>query len=132
MVAITDEAIKSGSSISRAETVQDLCMGEIEVCALRNVDLEIYEREFVVLLGPSGSGKSTLLNTLGGLDPPTSGYATWREHNLVTADEAELARYRREHVGFVFKFCGLIPSLLRQLVEKIAFTSFYHWRDACY
>ena len=86
-------------------------MGEIEVRALRDVDLDIYEGEFVVLLGPSGSGKSTLLNILGGLDAPTSGKARWREHNLVGADEAELTRYRREHVGFVFQFYNLIPSL---------------------
>jgi putative ABC transport system ATP-binding protein len=86
-------------------------VGEIEVRALRDVDLNIYEREFVVLLGPSGSGKSTLLNILGGLDAPTSGEAHWREHNLVGASEAELTRYRREHVGFVFQFYNLIPSL---------------------
>ena len=65
-------------------------VGEVEVRALRDVDLDIYEREFVVLLGPSGSGKSTLLNILGGLDAPTSGEARWREHNLVGAGEAEL------------------------------------------
>lgn len=86
-------------------------MGEVEVRALRDVDLDIYEGEFVVLLGPSGSGKSTLLNILGGLDAPTSGEAFWRDHNLVGADDAELTRYRREHVGFVFQFYNLIPSL---------------------
>ena len=64
-----------------------------------------------MLLGPSGSGKSTLLNILGGLDAPTSGEARWREHNLVGASEAELTTYRREHVGFVFQFYNLIPSL---------------------
>ena len=86
-------------------------MGEVEVRALSNLDLEIREGEFIVLLGPSGSGKSTLLNILGGLDTPTAGEAFWRDHNLVTADEAELTRYRREHVGFVFQFYNLIPSL---------------------
>jgi putative ABC transport system ATP-binding protein len=86
-------------------------MGEVDVQALREVDLEIYEGEFVVLLGPSGSGKSTLLNILGGLDVPTGGEAWWRDHNLVTADEAALTAYRREHVGFVFQFYNLIPSL---------------------
>jgi putative ABC transport system ATP-binding protein len=86
-------------------------MGEVEVLALRALDLEIYEGEFVVLLGPSGSGKSTLLNILGGLDVPTSGEASWRDHDLATADEAALTRYRREHVGFVFQFYNLIPSL---------------------
>jgi putative ABC transport system ATP-binding protein len=86
-------------------------MGEVEVHALRSIDLDIFEREFVVLLGPSGSGKSTLLNILGGLDVPTSGEARWRDHNLIGADDAELTRYRREHVGFVFQFYNLIPSL---------------------
>jgi putative ABC transport system ATP-binding protein len=85
--------------------------GEVEVRALRDVDLEIFEGEFVVMLGPSGSGKSTLLNILGGLDAPTSGEAQWRDHKLVGASEAELTRYRREHVGFVFQFYNLIPSL---------------------
>jgi putative ABC transport system ATP-binding protein len=86
-------------------------MGEVEVHALRGVDLDIYASEFVVLLGPSGSGKSTLLNILGGLDTPTSGSARWRDHDLGHASEAELTRYRREHVGFVFQFYNLIPSL---------------------
>jgi putative ABC transport system ATP-binding protein len=86
-------------------------MGEVEVHALRGVDLDIYASEFVVLLGPSGSGKSTLLNILGGLDTPTGGTARWRDHELSAASEAELTRYRREHVGFVFQFYNLIPSL---------------------
>ena len=72
-------------------------MGDVDVHALRDVDLDIFEGEFVVLLGPSGSGKSTLLNILGGLDSPTSGEAHWRDHDLVDADDAELTRYRREH-----------------------------------
>ena len=92
--------------------------GEIVVHALRDVDLDIYEGEFVVMLGPSGSGKSTLLNILGGLDAPTSGEARWREHNLVGAGDAELTRYRREHVGFVFQFYNLIPSLTA--IENVA------------
>ena len=86
-------------------------MGEIEVRALRDVDLDIYEGEFVVLLGASGSGKSTLLNILGGLDRPSSGKAAWRDHDLATADEETLTEFRREHVGFVFQFYNLIPSL---------------------
>jgi putative ABC transport system ATP-binding protein len=93
-------------------------MGEVQVHALRDVNLDIYEGEFVVLLGPSGSGKSTLLNILGGLDAPTSGEARWREHNLVGADDAELTRYRREHVGFIFQFYNLIPSLT--VLENVA------------
>jgi len=86
-------------------------MGEVEVHALRGVDLDLYEGEFVVLLGPSGSGKSTLLNILGGLDIPSSGRITFREHDLSAASSADLTRYRREHVGFVFQFYNLIPSL---------------------
>lgn len=86
-------------------------MGEVEVHALRDIDFDVFEGEFIVLLGPSGSGKSTLLNILGGLDTPSGGEAAWKDHNLVTADEAELTRYRREHVGFVFQFYNLIPSL---------------------
>ena len=93
-------------------------MGEVAVHALREIDLDIYEREFVVLLGPSGSGKSTLLNILGGLDAPSSGQAMWREHDLVNASDVELTRYRREHVGFVFQFYNLIPSLT--VLENVA------------
>jgi len=86
-------------------------MGESAVHALRGVDLEIGAGEFIVLLGPSGSGKSTLLNILGGLDTPTTGDVRFLEHRLTGAGEAELTRYRREHVGFVFQFYNLIPSL---------------------
>jgi putative ABC transport system ATP-binding protein len=86
-------------------------MGEVEVHALRGVDLELYEREFIVLLGPSGSGKSTLLNILGGLDVPTSGQVVYRDQDLTAADDGALTRYRRQHVGFVFQFYNLIPSL---------------------
>ncbi|MCA3596373.1 MAG: ABC transporter ATP-binding protein [Methylobacterium sp.] len=85
--------------------------GPNAVHALRDVDLDISEGEFIVLLGPSGSGKSTLLNILGGLDAPTSGKARFREHELTGATEAELTAYRREHVSFVFQFYNLIPSL---------------------
>ena len=86
-------------------------VGSVEIAALRNLDLDICEGEFVVLLGPSGSGKSTLLNILGGLDSATSGAAAWRDHNLVAATDAELTLYRRDHVGFVFQSYNLIPSL---------------------
>jgi len=85
--------------------------GEVEVRALSGVDLDIRRGEFIVLLGPSGSGKSTLLNILGGLDIPTTGEVRFGEHRLDGASEAELTRYRREHVGFVFQFYNLIPSL---------------------
>jgi putative ABC transport system ATP-binding protein len=86
-------------------------MGEVEVHALRGVDLELYPGEFVVLLGASGSGKSTLLNILGGLDAPTSGTVECRGHALTGAGDSALTRFRREHVGFVFQFYNLIPSL---------------------
>jgi putative ABC transport system ATP-binding protein len=86
-------------------------MGEVEVHALRGVDLEVAAGELIVLLGASGSGKSTLLNILGGLDTPTAGEVRFEDHDLTAADETELTRYRREHVGFVFQFYNLIPSL---------------------
>jgi putative ABC transport system ATP-binding protein len=86
-------------------------VGEVDVFALRDVDLDLYQGEFVVLLGPSGSGKSTLLNILGGLDVPTGGTVRFLEHDLTVGDEKELTRFRREHVGFVFQFYNLIPSL---------------------
>jgi putative ABC transport system ATP-binding protein len=86
-------------------------MGEVDVYALREVDLDLFAGEFVVLLGPSGSGKSTLLNILGGLDVPTTGTVRFLDHDLTAGDERELTRFRREHVGFVFQFYNLIPSL---------------------
>jgi putative ABC transport system ATP-binding protein len=86
-------------------------MGEVTVEALRGVDFDLAAGELVVLLGPSGSGKSTLLNILGGLDVPTSGTVVYQEHDLTTAGEALLTEYRRTHVGFVFQFYNLIPSL---------------------
>ncbi|HNQ03608.1 MAG TPA: ABC transporter ATP-binding protein [Thiobacillaceae bacterium] len=86
-------------------------MGEVEVQALRGIDLELRRGELVVLLGPSGSGKSTLLNILGGLDTPTAGEVSYLERNLSTASETELTLFRRDHVGFVFQFYNLIPSL---------------------
>jgi putative ABC transport system ATP-binding protein len=95
-------------------------MGEVDVHALRGVDLDLFESEFVVILGPSGSGKSTLLNILGGLDIPTSGTVRYRDHDLTAADERGLTLYRREHVGFVFQFYNLIPSLTaRENVELV-------------
>jgi putative ABC transport system ATP-binding protein len=99
-------------------------MGQVEVHALRGVDLELYEGECVVLLGPSGSGKSTLLNILGGLDVPSAGCVHFRDHDLTQYDDTALTRYRRDHVGFVFQFYNLIPSLTARenvaLVAEIA------------
>jgi putative ABC transport system ATP-binding protein len=95
-------------------------LGEIEIAALDGVDLELERGEFIVLLGPSGSGKSTLLNILGGLDVPTSGTVRFLDHDLASDDDASLTRYRREHVGFVFQFYNLIPSLTaRENVELV-------------
>jgi putative ABC transport system ATP-binding protein len=99
-------------------------MGEVDVQALRGVDVDLYEGEFVVILGPSGSGKSTLVNILGGLDVPSAGVVHYKDHDLTKADERALTRYRREHVGFVFQFYNLIPSLTARenvaLVTEIA------------
>src|SRR5690242_1923462 len=99
-------------------------MGEVQVHALRAVDLDLYRGELVVILGPSGSGKSTLLNILGGLDVPTSGTVHFFDHELTAARDRELTRFRREHVGFVFQFYNLIPSLTARenvaLVTEIA------------
>ena len=86
-------------------------VGDQQVHALRGVTLELFAGELIVLLGPSGSGKSTLLNILGGLDSPSTGVAYYLDHDLASRDDASLTRYRREHVGFVFQFYNLIPSL---------------------
>jgi putative ABC transport system ATP-binding protein len=86
-------------------------MGEVDVHALRGIDLDLAESEFVVLLGPSGSGKSTLLNILGGLDVPSGGKVVYRGRDLTAADEPDLTDYRRNHIGFVFQFYNLIASL---------------------
>jgi putative ABC transport system ATP-binding protein len=98
--------------------------GDLQVQALRGIDLELTEGELVVLLGPSGSGKSTLLNLLGGLDTATSGQIHFKDHELTGSRERELTRYRREHVGFVFQFYNLIPSLTAlenvELVTEVA------------
>lgn len=86
-------------------------VGDVDIFALRGVDFDLFEGELVVLLGPSGSGKSTLLNILGGLDVPTRGYVRYLDHDLSQDNDEALTRYRREHVGFVFQFYNLIPSL---------------------
>ncbi len=92
--------------------------GDSAVQALRSVDLAVGRGEFIVLLGASGSGKSTLLNILGGLDAPSAGELFFEEHALHGAGDEALTRYRREHVGFVFQFYNLIPSLT--VVENVA------------
>ena len=85
--------------------------GEVEVQALRGVDVELFTGEFTVLLGASGSGKSTLLNILGGLDRASAGTAWFSDHELTAMSDRELTRFRRDHVGFVFQFYNLVPSL---------------------
>ena len=86
-------------------------MGDVEVHALRGINLELRAGEFVVMLGPSGSGKSTLLNILGGLDVPSAGQMWYHGEDLTNAGDARLTRFRRDNVGFVFQFYNLIPSL---------------------
>jgi putative ABC transport system ATP-binding protein len=98
--------------------------GDVEISALRGVDFEASAGELIVILGPSGSGKSTFLNIVGGLDQATSGEAWFQDHNLTTMDERGLTLYRRNHVGFVFQFYNLVPSLTARenvsLVTEIA------------
>lgn len=98
--------------------------GAVEVWALRGVDLTLYQGEMVVLLGASGSGKSTLVNILGGLDLPSSGRVVFRDHDLTKATDRQLTAFRRDHIGFVFQFYNLVPSLTARenvaLVTEIA------------
>lgn len=120
-------SVAKGEPVFRARGITKVYhMGEIDVVALQSVDLDLFEGELVVFLGPSGSGKSTLLNILGGLDVPTSGDVFYRDHDLSVDDDRALTRYRREHVGFVFQFYNLIPSLTARenvaLVTDIAET----------
>jgi putative ABC transport system ATP-binding protein len=126
-----DDRAETGSAAAPARAVfsargitKVYRMGEVEVHALRGVDLDLFEGEFVVMLGPSGSGKSTLLNILGGLDVPTAGTVRFHEQELSRAADSGLTRYRRDHVGFVFQFYNLIPSLTARenvaLVTEIA------------
>ncbi len=124
MVAGTEAPAQAPVVLSARGLVKVYAAGEIQVRALRGVDLDLRRGEFVALLGPSGSGKSTLLNLLGGLDVPTSGSIHYLDHDLTRQDDRALTRYRREHVGFVFQFYNLIPSLTARenvaLVTEIA------------
>lgn len=113
MTTVSSAPIFFARGISRVYRV-----GENEVWALKNIDLDLFAGEFVVLLGPSGSGKSTLLNILGGLDVPSAGQVRFRDHDLSRDDDAVLTHYRRQHVGFVFQFYNLIPSLTA--IENVA------------
>lgn len=111
----------SGQVVFRIEGVtKSYVTGAVTVQALRGIDLELYEGELVVLLGASGSGKSTLLNILGALDTPSSGRVFFREHELSRMSDAALTAFRRDHVGFVFQFYNLVPSLTaRENVELV-------------
>lgn len=130
-IANAHASIKQGTDVDTAPVLfqarqlsKIYTMGEMKVHALRGVDLELYQNEFVVMLGPSGSGKSTLLNILGGLDIPTSGSLHYLDHELSNYDESGLTAYRLDHVGFIFQFYNLIPSLTARenvaLVTEIA------------
>ncbi len=115
----------SESTVFRTEGITRVYgSGHAAVHALRGVDLSLYEGEMVVLLGASGSGKSTLMNILGGLDIPTAGRVWFRDRELTTASDAQLTAFRRDHVGFVFQFYNLVPSLTARenvaLVTEIA------------
>ena len=118
------ERVDTGAVFSANGLTRTYLMGEVEVHALRGIDLQLFPREFVVLLGPSGSGKSTLLNILGGLDVPTAGRVSYCDNRLDGADGDALTMFRREHVGFVFQFYNLLPSLTAlenvELVTEIA------------
>ncbi|MCE9499216.1 MAG: ABC transporter ATP-binding protein [Leptospira sp.] len=109
---VQKKILQSGSPVFEAKKISKVYkMGEVDVPALFEIDLKLYSGEFVVLLGPSGSGKSTLLNILGGLDSPSSGTVRFFDHDLFGTSEEELTFFRRDHVGFVFQFYNLIPSL---------------------
>jgi len=128
----TSVGIEEGTESSLGRTAVFHCrnvskvyhMGDVEVHALSAVDLDLFEGEVAVLLGASGSGKSTLLNIIGGLDVPSSGEVIFLDYNLTAATDSELTIYRRDHVGFVFQFYNLIPSLTAlenvQLITEIS------------
>lgn len=119
MIGPLSSSSSNVSAVFHMEQVSKVyVMGEVKVHALGAVNLDLYEGEFIVLLGPSGSGKSTLLNILGGLDVPSGGQVYFRNQAMDKADEQSLTRFRRQSVGFVFQFYNLIPSLTAQ--ENVA------------
>jgi putative ABC transport system ATP-binding protein len=125
MMTQGDERAASPTALLHTKALTKIYrMGEVEVRALDAVDFEAMQGEFMVILGPSGSGKSTFLNIVGGLDTATSGEAWFRDHQLTGASERALTRYRRDHVGFIFQFYNLVPSLTAhenvRLVTEIA------------
>jgi putative ABC transport system ATP-binding protein len=125
--AMSDKADNTGrvEGLLRTQSLTKIYhMGDVEVRALNSVDFAANEGEFIVILGPSGSGKSTFLNLVGGLDTATSGEVWFQDHQLTGASEGALTRYRRDHVGFIFQFYNLVPSLTAkenvQLVTEIS------------
>ena len=118
------DRVRAGQGLVARGLTKVYRSGEVDIHALRGVDFDLDPGELVVLLGPSGSGKSTLLNIIGGLDLPTAGEIHFRDHDLTRATDRALTRFRREHVGFVFQFYNLIPSLTARenvgLVTEIA------------
>ena len=124
MAILSDKQDAPQATLRAAGLTKVYRTGDVEVTALRDVDLELYAGEMVVLLGPSGSGKSTLLNILGGLDTPTEGSVFFQDEDITATDDATLTRYRRDYVGFVFQFYNLIASLTARenvaLVTEIA------------
>ena len=124
MAVLIPQAVPSNATLRAEGLTKIYGTGEVEVKALREVDLDLYPGEMVVLLGPSGSGKSTLLNILGGLDTPTHGRVFFQDREITATDDATLTRYRRDYVGFVFQFYNLIASLTARenvaLVTEIA------------
>lgn len=124
MTVVTQQRESPGTTLRAEGLTKIYRTGDVEVTALRDVDLDLYAGEMVVLLGPSGSGKSTLLNILGGLDTPTRGSVFFRDQDITGTDDATLTRYRRDYVGFVFQFYNLIASLTARenvaLVTEIA------------
>jgi len=124
-MAILSQQVEPQNVTLRAEGLtKTYGTGEVQVTALRDVDLDLYAGEMIVLLGPSGSGKSTLLNILGGLDTPTFGSVFFHDQDITATDDKTLTRYRRDYVGFVFQFYNLIASLTARenvaLVTEIA------------
>ncbi|HEX8113175.1 MAG TPA: ABC transporter ATP-binding protein [Kofleriaceae bacterium] len=115
-----EQAEPAPAILTARDLVKRYRMGEVDVIALRGVDVDLLEGELMVLLGASGSGKSTLLNILGGLDVCTTGRVVYRGMDVSAADEDELTLYRRHHIGFVFQFYNLLPSLTaRENVELV-------------
>ena len=118
VMAVANQTTNNAVIYHVQDLVKEYHMGEVTVQALRGVTLDVREGEFLVILGHSGSGKSTLLNIMGGLDTPTSGRVTYRNEELTEYTERELTEYRRHHIGFVFQFYNLMPSLTaRENVE---------------